>query len=113
MWAVQNQAWAKTMIDHLGAIKTAVDTARPAGQTALTAVELDCFHVRYLQIVDAGYAQNPAPEPPLAPSAAAAASRAKPVTSSTGSGITPAASSPLCATSRCRSTTTSPSGICE
>jgi transposase len=28
LWEEQDQAWAKTMIDHLLAIKTAVDTAR-------------------------------------------------------------------------------------
>ena len=31
------------------------------------AAELDCFHARYLQIVETGYAQNPAPEPPHGP----------------------------------------------
>ena len=67
LWEQQNQAWAKTMIDHLLAIKTAVDTARQAGQAALTAAEIDCFNARYLQIVDTGYAQNPAPEPPHGP----------------------------------------------
>ena len=55
------------MKDHLLAIKTAVDTARQAGQSALTTAELDCFHARYLQIVETGYAQNPAPEPPEGP----------------------------------------------
>ena len=67
LWEEQNQVWAKTMIDHLVAIMTAVDTARQAGQSALTAAELDCFHARYLQIVETGYAQNPAPEPPNGP----------------------------------------------
>ena len=28
---------------------------------------LDCFHARYLKIVETGYAQNPAPEPPNGP----------------------------------------------
>ena len=67
LWEERNQVWAKTMKDHLLAIKTAVDTARQAGQSALTAAELDCFHARYLQIVETGYAQNPAPEPPEGP----------------------------------------------
>lgn len=67
LWEEQDQAWAKTMSDHMVAIKTAVDTARQAGRSALTAAELDCFHARYLQIVDTGYAQNPAPEPPDGP----------------------------------------------
>ena len=30
LWEERNQVWAKTMIDHLLAIKTAVDTARQA-----------------------------------------------------------------------------------
>ena len=67
LWEERNQAWAKTMKDHLPAIKTAVDTARQAGQFALTAAEIDCFHARYLQIVETGYDQNPAPEPPNGP----------------------------------------------
>ena len=52
------------MIDHLLAIKTAVDTARQAGQATLTAAGIAGFLEGYLQIVDAGYAQNPALEPP-------------------------------------------------
>jgi len=67
LWEQDAQAWDKTMIDHLLAIKTAVETARQAGQSALTAAELDCFHARYLQIVDTSYTQNPAPEPPSGP----------------------------------------------
>lgn len=67
LWEEDAQAWAKDMIDHLRAIKTAVDTARQAGQATLPVDSLDCFHARYLQIVDAGYAQNPAPEPPNGP----------------------------------------------
>jgi transposase len=67
LWEEQNQVWAKTMIDHLLTIKMAVDTARQTGQSALPVADLDCFHARYLQIVDAGYAQNPAPEPPEGP----------------------------------------------
>ncbi|MFH1183643.1 MAG: IS66 family transposase [Chloroflexota bacterium] len=64
LWEEQSQAWAKTMIDHLLAIKTAVATARQAGLSALQAADLDRFHARYLEIVDTGYAQNPAPKPP-------------------------------------------------
>ena len=37
LWEEQDQAWAKIMIDHLLAIKTAVDTARQDGQSALNA----------------------------------------------------------------------------
>jgi len=67
LWEEHAQAWAKTMIDHLLAIKTAVDTARQGGSAGLPAADLDRFHARYLQIVDTGYAQNPAPEPPNGP----------------------------------------------
>jgi len=63
LWEEQDQKWAKTMIDHLLAIKTAVDTARQAGLAALPAADLDRFHNRYLHIVQAGYTQNPAAEP--------------------------------------------------
>ncbi len=67
LWEEQQQAWAKTMIDHLLAIKAAVDTARHAGLTALPDADLDRFHTRYLRIVEAGYAQNPVWEPPAGP----------------------------------------------
>lgn len=67
LWEEQAQAWAKTMIDHLLAIKTAVDAARDAGLTALPAENLDGFHKRYLRIVEAGYAQNPVTQPPAGP----------------------------------------------
>jgi transposase len=62
LWEEQEQAWAKAMIDHLLAIKTAVDTARLTGQSALPAADLDCFLAGYLKIVETGYAQNPVPE---------------------------------------------------
>jgi len=62
LWEEQDQKWAKTMIDHLLAIKAAVDTARDGGLTALPTEDLDRFHARYLEIVAAGYAQNPATE---------------------------------------------------
>ncbi len=67
LWEEQQQAWAKTMIDHLLDIKTAVDTARGAGLAALPDIDLDRFHQSYLRIVDAGYAQNPVTEPPAGP----------------------------------------------
>jgi transposase len=67
LWEEQDQAWAKIMIDHLLAIKTAADTAQQNGRSALTAAEIDCFHARYMQIVDIGYEQNPAPDPPEGP----------------------------------------------
>jgi transposase len=62
LWEEQDQKWAKTMIDHLLAIKTAVDSARRAELTALPDADLDRFQSRYLRIVKAGYAQNPVTE---------------------------------------------------
>jgi len=62
LWEEQGQKWAKTMIDHLLTIKTAVDTARDAGLAALSAEDLDRFHKRYRRIVETGYAQNPLTE---------------------------------------------------
>lgn len=67
LWEEQDQKWAKAMIDHLLAIKAAVDTARGAGLAALPDTDLDRFHTRYLRIVEAGYAQNPAIESPSGP----------------------------------------------
>jgi len=67
LWEEQDQKWAKTMIDHLLAIKRAVDAARSAGLAALAAEDLDRFHKRYLRIVEAGYAQNPATESSAGP----------------------------------------------
>ena len=67
LWEEQSQAWAKTMIDHLLAIKTAVDSTRTSGLAALPPADIDRFHARYLQIVEAGYAQNPAFEPSRGP----------------------------------------------
>ncbi len=59
LWGEQNQQWAKTMIDNLLVIKEAVDTARNEGLTFLPSADLDGFQNIYLQIVDAGYVQNP------------------------------------------------------
>jgi len=67
LWEEQGQTWAKTMIDHLLAIKAAVDAARQAGQSALPVTDLDRFHTRYLQIVDTGAAQHPVPESSAGP----------------------------------------------
>ena len=63
LWEEQHQAWAKTMIEHLLAIKATVDTARQNGAAALPAAALESFQARYLQIVVEGYAQTPPPEP--------------------------------------------------
>jgi transposase len=67
LWEEQNQKWAKTMIDHLLAIKTAVDAARDKGLAKLPSEDLDRFHQRYLRLVAAGYVENPATEPPAGP----------------------------------------------
>jgi len=67
LWEEQQQKWAQTMIDHLLAIKTEVDAARNAGLAALPAEDLERFHQRYLQIVEAGYVENPVPEPSSGP----------------------------------------------
>lgn len=67
LWEEQGQKWAKTMIDHLLTIKTAVDTARDAGIKALPAEDFDRFLKRYLRIVETGYAQNPLTESSAGP----------------------------------------------
>ena len=67
LWEEQAQKWAKPMIDHLLKIKAAVDTARDSGLATLSDTDLDRFHKRYLQIVNTGYAQNPAAESPPGP----------------------------------------------
>lgn len=67
LWEEQDQKWAKRMIDHLLAIKDAVDTARDAAQTALPDADLDRFLTRYERIVKAGYTQNPVASPPPGP----------------------------------------------
>jgi transposase len=58
---------AQELESALLAIKTAVETARQDGESALPAADLDCFLAAYLQIVETGYAQNPAPEQPEGP----------------------------------------------
>jgi transposase len=67
LWEEQSQQWAQTMINHLLAIKTAVETARNEGLTALPPADLNGFHPLYLQIVDTGYAPNPLTEVPPEP----------------------------------------------
>ncbi|MEI7903162.1 MAG: IS66 family transposase, partial [bacterium] len=67
LWEEQGQQWAQSMIDHLLEIKDAVATARNAGLSALPDADLDRFLQRYPCIVDAGYVQNPAVEPPPGP----------------------------------------------
>ncbi len=67
LWEEQDQKWAKTLSDHLLAIKAAVQTARAAGLAALPPEDRERFHQRYLQIVEAGYAQNPRAESSAGP----------------------------------------------
>ena len=57
------QDWAKRMIDCLLDIKDAVEAA---GETAdhLAAEQLQNFEVRFQQVLDEGYAQNPLPPQP-------------------------------------------------
>lgn len=59
------QAWAETLAKLLVEIKTAVDTAREDGQTALPADALAAFDQRYEEVVQMGYARNPRPPPPV------------------------------------------------
>lgn len=53
------QAWAETLAKLLVEIKTAVDTAREDGRTALPADALAVFDRRYEEVVQVGYARNP------------------------------------------------------
>jgi len=59
LWEEQSQKWAKGMIDHLLAIKTAVAAARAAGLTALPAPDQERSLKDYQRIVKVGYLQNP------------------------------------------------------
>jgi transposase len=67
LWEEQSQKWAKTMSDHLLAIKEAVAAARQAGLSALPSPEQERFLKDYERIVQAGYAQNPDAAPPRGP----------------------------------------------
>ena len=67
LWEEQDQPWAKSMIDHLLAIKDAVAAARAAGLASLPDTHLDHFLNRYQHIVATGYAQNPITQSPAAP----------------------------------------------
>ena len=59
LWEEQSQKWAKSMIDHLLAIKEAVATAGAAGLSTLPPSDQQRFLKIYERIVQAGYAQNP------------------------------------------------------
>jgi transposase len=58
-----DQAWAETLSTLLVEIKTAVDTARADGQTALPADTVVAFEQRYAAALKAGYERNPRPPP--------------------------------------------------
>jgi transposase len=60
------QAWADTVATLLVEIKTAVDTAQAASQTALPATMIAGFEYRYQAALNAGYRHNPRPPPPPA-----------------------------------------------
>ena len=57
------QGWAETLSKLLVEIKTAVDTARLAGETRLPPAILTGFTQRYDAVIWAGYAVNPRPPP--------------------------------------------------
>ena len=67
LWEERDQNWARAMIDHLLAIKEAVDTARTGGLDALQPADQQHFLSGYRRIVEAGYAQNPVAQPPPGP----------------------------------------------
>jgi transposase len=58
------QAWADTVAKLLVEIKTAVDTAQAAGQTALPAAVIAGFEQRYQAALNEGYQHHPRPPPP-------------------------------------------------
>lgn len=58
------QRWAGTMAKLLVEIKTAVDTAQEAGQTALPTDTRAAFEQRYDEVIKRGYAGNPRPRHP-------------------------------------------------
>ena len=58
-----HQAWAERMIDCLLDIKAAVDLAKQTTD-GLQESQIPDFEMRYQQILDEGYTQNPLPPPP-------------------------------------------------
>lgn len=58
------QGWAETLAKLLVEMKTAVDTARDAGQPALPADTVVAFEQRYDEALEAGYQHNPPPPRP-------------------------------------------------
>lgn len=58
------QPWAQTLGTLLVEMKTAVETAQAAGQTALPAAAITGFEQRYAAVLNDGYQHNPQPPPP-------------------------------------------------
>jgi transposase len=61
------QDWAETLAKLLVEMKTAVDTARDEGQSALPTDTVVAFEQRYEEMLQAGYQRNPRPPPPPPP----------------------------------------------
>jgi transposase len=61
------QGWAETLAKLLVEMKTAVDTARDEGQSALPTDTVVAFEQRYEEALKAGYQHNPPPPPPPPP----------------------------------------------
>jgi len=59
LWEEQNQKWAKEMIDHVLAIKLAVENAAATGLKSLPLEDRQRFIKVYKRIIRTGYAQNP------------------------------------------------------
>jgi transposase len=58
------QPWAPTLSHLLVEMKTAVETAQAAGQTALPAAVITGLEARYQVVLNDGYQHNPHPPPP-------------------------------------------------
>jgi transposase len=71
------QAWAETLAKLLVEMKTAVDTARDAGQQALPTDTVVAFEQRYDEALKAGYPHHP-PPPPRPPPVTGGKKRGRP-----------------------------------
>jgi transposase len=67
LWEENKQAWAKEMIDHLLAIKKAVETAAAQGQSALPTSQQELMRHGFHRILQIGYDNNPPEHPPPGP----------------------------------------------
>lgn len=63
LWEQEDQGWAADMLEHLLTIKETVDTVKADGAKSLEPTVREQFRTRYQQLVEAGYNQNPDPEP--------------------------------------------------